>query len=127
MLYALIKQVHVAAVAISVGGFLARGILMFARSRYLEARWVRVAPHIVDTVLLATGAWLAWSSAQYPLVQSWLTAKVVGLLAYIAFGMVALRRGKTPTVRGVFFVLALAAAAYIISVALTRDPLVGLR
>lgn len=127
MLYALIKQVHVAAVAISVSGFVARGILMLARSRCLEARWVRIAPHIVDTVLLASGVWLAWSSAQYPFVQSWLTAKVVGLLAYIAFGMVALRRGKTPTARGVFFVLALAAAAYIISVALTRDPLVGLR
>jgi len=127
MLYSLVKQLHVVAVALSLSGFTARGMLMLARSPVLQVRWVRVAPHIVDTVLLASGAWLAWTSAQYPFVQSWLTAKILGLLAYIAFGMVALRRGRTPAVRGVFFVLALAAAAYIVAVALTRDPLVGLK
>jgi len=127
MLYSLVKQLHVVAVAVSLSGFIARGMLTLARSPVLQARWVRVAPHIVDTVLLASGAWLAWTSAQYPFVQSWLTAKILGLLAYIAFGMVALRRGRTPAVRGVFFVFALSAAAYIIAVALTRDPLVGLK
>jgi uncharacterized membrane protein SirB2 len=46
----------------------------------------------------------------------------VGLLAYIGFGMVALKRGRTLRTRAVFFVLAIAAAAYVVSVALTHDP-----
>ena len=124
MLFALVKQLHVAVVAISLTGFAARGVLMLARSPLLEARWIRVAPHVVDTVLLASGIWLAWFSHQYPFVQPWLTAKLLGLFAYIGFGTIALRLGKTRTVRGVFFVLALATAAYIVAVAVTRDPFV---
>ena len=126
MLYSLIKQLHVAAVTLSLAGFAARGVLMLARSPLLEARWVRVVPHVVDTLLLASGIWLAWFTHQYPFVQPWLTAKVLGLLAYIGFGMLALRRGRTRSVRGVFFVLAICAAAYIVASALTRDPRVGL-
>jgi uncharacterized membrane protein SirB2 len=54
---------------------------------------------------------------------SWLTAKVVGLLAYIGFGVFALRRGgRTKRVRIACLLLALISAAYVVSVALTRDP-----
>jgi uncharacterized membrane protein SirB2 len=95
---------------------------MLAESPLLNARWVRVAPHVVDTVLLASAAWLAWALQQYPFVHGWLTAKVLGLLAYIGFGMVALRRGRTKAVRAAFFALACASAAYVLWVALTRDP-----
>jgi uncharacterized membrane protein SirB2 len=120
--YLFIKYLHVACVAVSLSGFAARGGLMLRDSPWLNARWVRVAPHVVDTVLLASAAWLAWFLQQYPFVHAWLTAKIVGLLAYIGFGMVALRRGRTRRTRVVFFVLALAAAGYVVSVALTRDP-----
>jgi uncharacterized membrane protein SirB2 len=109
-------------VVLSLSGFAARGVLMLRESPWLNARFVRVAPHVVDTVLLGSAAWLAWFLQQYPLVHGWLTAKVVGLLAYIGFGMVALRMGRTRRTRAVFFVLALAAAAYVVSVALSRDP-----
>lgn len=60
---------------------------------------------------------------QYPLQQGWLTAKVIGLLCYIGFGTVALKRGKTKGVRIVALLLALASVAYIMSVAITRNPM----
>jgi uncharacterized membrane protein SirB2 len=120
--YLLVKHVHVAAVALSLAGFAARGALMIAGSPLLNARVMRIAPHVVDTVLLASAAWLSWALGQYPFVNGWLTAKVLGLLLYIGFGMVALRRGRTKRVRIVFFALALASAAYVLGVALTRNP-----
>lgn len=120
--YLVAKSVHVGCAAISIGGFLARGMLMLRGSRLLEARWVRVAPHAVDTALLASALWLAWLIGQYPFVHGWVTAKVLALLAYIALGSVALRRGRTKAVRAAAFVAALGAAGYIVSVALTRDP-----
>ncbi len=120
--YALIKAVHVAAVALSLAGFAARGALMLAGSPVLEARLVRIVPHVVDTVLLASAAWLAWSLGQYPFVHAWLTAKVLALLAYIACGTMALRGGRTRRARAAWFAAALASAAYIVWVALTRDP-----
>ena len=120
--YPLVKLLHVGAVALSLAGFAARGLLMLAGSKLLERRWLRIAPHAVDTVLLASGLWLAWASAQVPFVEPWLTAKVLGLFAYIGLGTMALRHGRTRAIRAVFFVLALAAAAYVVSAAITRDP-----
>lgn len=120
--YLWVKYLHVGCVILSLSGFAARGALMLVGSPLLNARWVRVAPHVVDTLLLASAAWLAWALEQYPFVHGWLTAKVLGLLAYIGFGMVALRRGRTKGVRAAFFALACASAAYVVWVALTRDP-----
>ncbi|MBI1942766.1 MAG: SirB2 family protein [Betaproteobacteria bacterium] len=120
--YPLVKLLHVACVALSLAGFAARGALMLADSPLLQARWMRIAPHLVDTVLLASALWLSWALGQYPFVHGWLTVKVLGLLAYIGFGMFALRRGRTRGVRAACFVLALLSAAYVVSVALTRDP-----
>lgn len=120
--YLWVKTLHVACVILSLSGFVARGALMLAESPLLNARWVRVAPHVVDTTLLASAVWLAWFLQQYPFAHGWLTAKVVGLLAYIGFGMVALRRGRSKVIRATFFVLAIASAAYVVWVALTHDP-----
>lgn len=120
--YLLAKTIHVASVILSLGGFAARGALMLAASPLLERRFVRVAPHVVDTVLLASALWLAWIIHQYPFVQGWLTAKVIGLLVYIVLGAIALRRGRTRGVRIAAFVGAAATACYIVSVALTHDP-----
>jgi uncharacterized membrane protein SirB2 len=120
--YVLVKYLHLTCAILSLIGFAARGVLMLRDSPWLNARWVRIAPHVVDTVLLASAAWLAWFVQQYPFVHPWLTAKTVGLLAYIGLGVVALKRGRSKRVRAVCFVLALAAAGYVVSVALTRDP-----
>ena len=119
--YVLVKHVHVGSVALSLAGFALRGVLMLAGSPLLASRFVRVAPHVVDTVRLASATWLAWFLMQYPFVHGWVTAKLIGLLAYIAFGMVALRRGRTRGTRAAAFLAALMTAAYIVCVALTRD------
>jgi uncharacterized membrane protein SirB2 len=121
-MYLLVTQLHVACVVLSLAGFVVRGALMAARAPLARSRCVRVAPHVVDTALLGSAIWLAWGSHQYPFVHGWLTAKVLGLLAYIGFGTMALKHGRTLRVRLVFFFVALVAAPYIVAVALTRDP-----
>jgi len=117
-----VKFVHVGSVVLSVAGFIARGTLMLRGSPLLQARFVRVAPHVVDTVLLASAVWLAWLMHQYPFVDGWITAKVLGLVAYIVLGTIALRRGPTLRVRAAAFAAALATVAYIVTVAFTHDP-----
>jgi uncharacterized membrane protein SirB2 len=119
--YAAVKMLHVGCAALSIAGFAARGALMLADSPVLRARFVRIAPHVVDTVLLASAVWLAWHLGQIPFVHAWITAKLLALLLYIGLGMFALRRGRTKRQRAAAFVAALASAAYIVAVALTRD------
>jgi uncharacterized membrane protein SirB2 len=96
---------------------------MLLDSPMLKQRWVRVTPHIVDTVLLASAIALAVISSQYPLAQNWLTAKVVGLVVYVVLGAMVLRRGKTRAARAAYFVAALLVFGYIVSVAMARNPL----
>ena len=123
MTYLVLKHLHVTCVVLSGLGFALRGWWMLRGSPLLKSRAARIAPHMVDTLLLGSALVMAWLSGQYPFAQAWLTAKLFGLLAYIGCGTVALKRGRTPAVRAFFLVLALLAYAYIVSVALTRSPL----
>ena len=118
-----LKAIHVAAVTISYTLFLARGIWMITDSPLLARRWVRVVPHVNDTVLLAAAIWMTTLLQQYPGTHGWLTAKVAGLILYIGLGMVALRRGRTRGVRLAAWIAAQLVFAYIVAVALTHDPL----
>ncbi len=119
--YWVLKYVHVGCVVASGSGFFVRGLWMLSDSPLLNRRWVKIVPHVIDTLLLLSAIGLALVLRQYPFEAGWITAKVLGLLAYIGFGMIALRRGSTKTIRAACWVLALGAFAYIVSVALTRD------
>lgn len=113
---------HIGCAVLSIGGFAVRGVLMLADSPLLLKRFVRIAPHVVDTLLLASAAWLAWLLGQVPFVSGWITAKLLALVVYIGLGTLALRRGRTKAVRVAAFAGAMAAAAYIVAVAVTRQP-----
>ena len=99
---------------------------MLADSPQLQRRWVKVVPHVVDTLLLGSALVMVFWSAQYPFVQDWLTAKVLALAVYIGLGSIALKRGKSKGVRGFALLAALATFAYIVAVALTRQAFVFL-
>ena len=120
--YSAIRGLHVAAAAISLALFLLRAAWMLASPTRLQLRWVKVVPHVVDTVLLASALWLAWQIGAEG-TRGWLAAKVVGVLVYIAAGTVALKRGRTRGVRVAALVVALATFGYIVSVALTKSAL----
>jgi uncharacterized membrane protein SirB2 len=120
-----VKLLHQLCALISITGFVLRGLLMLADSPLRRARFVRIAPHVVDTTLLATGIALAVMTRQYPLEQAWLTAKLAALLAYIGLGMVALRFGRTRGARAAAFAAAIAVFAYMVAVALSRTPTPG--
>ncbi len=122
--YLVLKAVHVTCVAVSYALFFVRGIWMIRDSAMLERRWVKVLPHVVDTLLLASAIALAIVLKQYPLAEPWLTAKVVALVLYIGLGMVALKRGPTRGARMVAWVAAQAVFIYIVAVALTRNVLI---
>lgn len=122
-MYFAIKHIHVTAVALSFALFLLRGLWMLAGSAMLERRWVRIVPHVVDTVLLAAGLGLAFMLRQIPDVSDWLAAKLIALVVYIGLGTVALKRGRTRTERTAAWLAALAVFGYIVAVALTKNPM----
>jgi len=120
--YLALKHLHVTCVVLSGLGFCLRGFWMLSESPLRQHRLARVLPHVVNTLLLGSAVTMAWMSGQYPFVNGWLTAKLFGLLAYILLGMMALKRGRTLAIRRGYFRLALLTYAYIVGVALSRNP-----
>jgi uncharacterized membrane protein SirB2 len=128
MLYLAAKNVHIVCVTLSISGFCLRWLLLMQKSalagRLAGQRWFRILPHINDSILLAAAIVLALSIEQYPCVDSWLTAKIIGLLAYIALGAVTLRNARRNPRRAVLAgVAAVMVFGWIVSVALSKDPL----
>ena len=120
--YLWVKTLHISCVVISISLFLVRGSLQLRALPWRQWRVLRVAPHLVDTVLLSSALWLAWRIGQYPFVNGWLTAKVLALLAYILLGRQALGKKTPASQRPVFFAAALLSVGYIVGVALTHSP-----
>ena len=121
MSYTALKTIHVLAAIISICGFTLRGLWMLNGSALLQQRWVKITPHIIDTILLVSAIALVIWSHQHPGQMAWLSTKIVALVLYIGFGMVALKRGPTLRIRAVAFAAALLTFAYIVAVATTRD------
>lgn len=122
MSYELIKQVHILSVAVSFTLFFLRGYWVIRGAAVMQQHWVRIVPHVVDTVLLTSAIWLAVSLSASPLDHSWLMAKIIALLAYIVLGSIAIKRGRTRQIRAIAWVAALMTFLYIVAVALTKTP-----
>lgn len=125
MTFTLLRLVHTSTVLITLILFMLRGFWMLIDSPRQQRPWVKVVPHVNDTILImaaigmiAVGPWSVFTP--------WIIAKIVGLLAYIWLGTLALRRGRSKLKRIQAFVAALAVFAYIVSVAVTKQVLPGL-
>ncbi|MDW5415397.1 SirB2 family protein [Iodobacter sp. CM08] len=123
MEYLAVKHLHMLCVALSAGLFLLRGGLMLQGSAYLQTKFLRITPHIIDTLLLLSAIRLAML---YPGPKMWLAAKICGLLVYIVLGTIALKRGKTKAIRVTALIAAIACFTYIVAVALSKNALLGL-
>ena len=119
----LLKHVHVICAVLSISGYLLRGVWMMRESPWLRKKWVKVAPHVIDTVLLGSAVLLTVRIQQYPFAQGWLTAKVLALIAYIVVGTIGLKYGGTKKIRIAAWLGAIAIFLYIVLVALTRQVL----
>ena len=123
MSYLALKHLHITCALLTIVSFSLRGYWMLVDSQLLQHKLVRILPHMVDTVLLASAVALTITIQQYPFQDAWLTAKLFALLVYIAFGTMALKRGRTKRTRAVYFVLSIATFVYIFSVARSHQAI----
>jgi uncharacterized membrane protein SirB2 len=118
--YTTVKGLHVGAAGLTASLFVLRAAWMVWKPEVLSRRWVRFVPHVIDTLLLASGVWLALQIGAAGL-KGWLAAKLIGVVIYILLGMVALKRGRTRGVRLAAALAAILTLVYIASVAVTRS------
>ncbi len=120
-MYLIIKYCHIGFALLSIGGFILRGALSLRRHPVIKSRWLRIAPHINDTLLLAAAIYLAQASHQYPWNSPWLAAKVTALLIYIVLGTLVIRQRGSTELQLSCYLGALLAFAYMLAVAISKS------
>ncbi len=121
-MYAVLRTIHITSVVVSIGLFAVRLYWVYRAPAQLQLRWVRILPHAVDVVLLASAVSLTMVLHQYPFIHAWLTAKVFALIAYIICGSVALKRARSTSQRHLASIAAFGCLFYIVAVAINHDP-----
>ena len=121
-MYLALKHLHLTFVALSLLAFFVRGIWLFMNSSMLSKKWVKILPHIFSTILLVSGIVLAVHLSMSPGSQPWLMAKIIGLIVYIGLGVAAFKV-PNPNARKLLWVSALIVFAYIVCVAISKNPL----
>lgn len=113
-------HLHVAAVVISLALFSFRFALTIKGSSILQQKWLKITPHVVDTVLLGTAIWLLTLSSMVE-VDGWVASKVIGVILYIVSGFFALKWAKTNRSRIIGFVCAVIWLMLTASVAFSKQ------
>lgn len=124
--YVWVKDLHILTVLLSVTLLVVRFFWLCHQSPRLQQRWVRIVPHINDTVLLLSGVALVMITHFYPFSPqgAWLTEKLFGVIIYIALGFVALsKKPRSQPARWAAFVLALICLVMIVKLAVTKVSL----
>ncbi|WP_318357830.1 invasion regulator SirB2 [Enterobacter sp.] len=120
---------HLACVVSTISLFVLRYWWKYTNNAKLSMRWVRVLPHVIDTLLLLSGAGLIWITHYLPFTVkgAWLTEKLFGVIIYIVLGFIALGRHRPRSQQAGFlaFLLGLVVLYIIIKLATTKIPLLG--
>jgi uncharacterized membrane protein SirB2 len=124
MSYQLLISLHVTTAIISLLLFIGRGIWVMQHDPQQRPRWMKWLPHVNDSVLFILGIMLMLMIQQYPVTNSWLTFKLSALVIYILLGMVVMKWAKTRRTRFIAWLSALVVFAYLVGVAITKQPLV---
>lgn len=118
-----VKLLHLSCIVLSYCLFVLRGLWVFKNSPIMQQYWVKITPHIIDTLLLSSAITLAVILNISPLAAPWLMAKIIALLLYIALGMIAFKHGKSKRIRISAWFAAQLVFCYIVLTALAHDPL----
>ena len=119
-IYEFTKVINITTALLSISGFILRGVWMLNSSSLLQNRWVKIVPHINDTILLVAAIILVILTAQYPGPTTWINIKIIALIIYILLGTIALKRGKTKPMRITAWVLAILIFIYMFEVVISK-------
>lgn len=111
--------VHKITVLLSLFSFFIRGLGHILAKPWIEKKVVKIAPHIIDTILIVSAVALIvigpWSGT-----EDWILAKIAGLVAYILLGILAFKKAKARNLKAFLWMLALLAFFYMVAVAKTH-------
>jgi len=115
----MIKYLHLTFILLSIISFVGRVIILEIRPELLKVKILKIAPHVINTLLLLTGFTLVFQGGWLAGEYGWIIAKLVALLGYVGFGIITLKAQGTN--KWLAFSAAIACFVYIGIVAATKN------
>ena len=90
-MFSVLIYAHITAVTLTISFFVLRYWWRYSNNSLIDARWVRVLPHCIDTVLFLSGAGLMWVTGYLPFTDKGvrLTERRFGVIIYIVLSFIA--------------------------------------
>jgi len=117
------KHLHMTLAVLSISLFTLRFIWTLANSDKLQAKWVKISPHVVDTLLLTIGVVMAVQYSLNPIEHLWLGEKLLAIIAYIFTGYYTLKLARNKPMQIIGYLGAMGWVMLIVRLAMTREPL----
>ena len=117
------KHLHMTLAALSISLFTLRFIWTLANSPRLQAKWVKITPHIIDTLLLTFGVVMAVQYAINPFEQLWLGEKLLAVAAYIFTGYFTLKLARNKPMQIIGYLGSMGWVMLIVRLAISHSPL----
>ena len=119
----MLKHLHMTLAVLSISLFTLRFVWTLANSAKLQAKWVKITPHVIDTFLLIVGISLAVKLHLNPMEQMWLAEKILALFAYIFTGYYTLKLARNKPMQILGYLGAMGWVMLIVRLAMTREAL----
>ncbi len=112
-----IPQLHVFMAIASLVIYFIRGIMMLAGN--VHSRPMMALASLTTLLLFATGVYLGFA-LKMSFAGGYIATKIIGLLLYVGFGVIALKQGLSRTVASVLWLIGLLAFIYTYLIATHR-------
>jgi uncharacterized membrane protein SirB2 len=117
-MYLALKNAHIIFIIISILLFNYRFLLKSLNKSIPKS--IKIIPHINDTFLLISGISMAYIVGFNPLENPWLMAKIIALVLYIVFGMLALKKSGIQSIIG--YIMATLMIIFMVFTAINKAP-----
>lgn len=115
------KHLHIMLAVISIGLFTLRFILLLLESKKRNSKWLKISPHIIDSLLLTVGIVMAVKLHINPLEQLWLAEKLLAMAAYIFTGYYTLKLARNRMMQIIGYLGAMGWVMLVVRLAMTRE------
>lgn len=117
------KHLHMTLAVISIVLFTLRFAWTLLNSQMLAKKWVKITPHIIDSLLLLLGIMMAVKLAINPAEHYWLAEKILAVLAYIFTGYYTLKIARNRTMQIIGYLGAMGWVMLVIRIAMTKETI----
>jgi len=118
------KHLHMTLAVLSISFFTLRFAWTLMNSDLLQRKWAKIAPHIIDTLLLALGVAMAVRLAINPMEQLWLGEKLIAIVAYIFTGYYTLKLARNKAMQIIGYLGAMGWVMLVMRIAMTKENVI---